>query len=126
MLSFRTVSVAALRRALAVALADAPLLRLRFDRALAGRDPAALDDAFRCLQCYPERTRQRVADTISDWLFGDPTMAAAPSYEDHAGDAPTHRSPAATTKGARTRPTAIDANRTAAGLALLPSPSLQL
>lgn len=84
--SVRTVSLAALRRDLAVALADAPLLRLRFDRALASRDAAALDDAFRCLQRYPEETRRLVEDTIGGWLFGDAPVAL-PSPAGVAGDA---------------------------------------
>lgn len=68
--SVRVVSLAGLRAELARLLQDEPLLRLRFDRALTARDAALLDDAFRCLNCYPELLRHAVHNAICSWLFG--------------------------------------------------------
>ncbi|GBD43455.1 hypothetical protein HRbin40_00928 [bacterium HR40] len=66
----RVVSLVALRRDLAELLQPHPLLRLRFERALAKRDGKLLDDAFRTLALYPQSLREAIEDAICRWLFG--------------------------------------------------------
>ena len=68
----RLVSIDALRRRLASALADEPLLLQRFDRALLAQDEALIEAAMDCLRLYPAALRERVEAELITWLFDQP------------------------------------------------------
>lgn len=68
----RLVSIDGLRRRLATALADEPLLLQRFERALRTQDEALIETAMDCLRLYPAPLRERVEAELISWLFDQP------------------------------------------------------
>ncbi|HMR32857.1 MAG TPA: hypothetical protein PKA13_25275 [Geminicoccaceae bacterium] len=72
MAGIRLVSIDGLRRRLSAALADEPLLRQRFERALATQDEALIEAAMDCLRLYPAPLRERVEAELITWLFDQP------------------------------------------------------
>ena len=73
----RLVSIDGLRHRLAAALADEPLLLLRFDRALRDQDERLVEIAMDSLCLYPAPLRERVETVLLSWLFDTPDDFAA-------------------------------------------------
>jgi hypothetical protein len=72
MSAIRLVSIEGLRRRLAAALADQPLLLQRFDRALRDQDEKLIEAAMDSLRLYPAQLRERVETVLLTWLFDGP------------------------------------------------------
>lgn len=77
MTAFRIVRLEALQARLRDVLGDDSLLLHRLDRALAVRDPTALDAALAVLEHHPPGVRQAVRDAVAAWLFGDAAIPPA-------------------------------------------------
>lgn len=81
MTAARLVSIEGLRRRLAQALADQPLLLQRFDRALRDQDEALVEEAMDSLRLYPAALRERVEAVLLTWLFDAPDSVGDPPIQ---------------------------------------------